>query len=383
MNPLASIPLALIAISAIVSLILAIAWREFGHPRHALTWSVAFGLATAMWALDLMWRSTHPVDGAAGAPMLVLAGFASVLNTLGFRQRAGVREGRTALVAAGAVHAALVLVLASLGATAIARAMPLTLLNAAMFALAALALTGRRKSERAAARVAQGGLLMVSLLNFLFLGGMVAALGGAGQVDLTTLGLLTMLLMPSIITGIGLFTIILLTADLADQARRLAATDMLTGLLNRRGFEDAARALIVSARRNRRSIALVLIDVDRFKGINDRFGHPAGDRVLVAICETLSAGIGRRDILARIGGEEFALIMADVDPAAARCAAEVLRGAVAAMPAGVPEPLRITASFGVTGLHPDDRGLPELLERADAALYRAKAEGRDRVVVAA
>ena len=352
MSPFAAISIALIAISAIVSLILTIAWREFGHPRHALTWAIGFGIAAVMWALDLLWRIAHPADGAAGAPMLVMAGFASVLNTLGFRQRAGVREGRGALIAA-------------------------------MFALSARALTGRRKSERVAARAAQGGLLLLSLLNFLFLGEMVASLLGMGGLDLAMLGRLTILLMPAIVTGIGLFTIILLTADLADRARRLAATDMLTGLLNRRGFEDAARALIVSARRNRRSIALVLIDVDRFKAINDRFGHPAGDRVLVAICATLGAGIGRRDILARIGGEEFALIMADVDLAAAQCAAEVHRAAVAAMPAGLPQPLQITASFGVTGLRAGDEGLPDLLERADAALYRAKAEGRDRVVAVA
>ena len=382
MNPLVSIPIALVAISAIVSFVLAIAWREFGRPRHALTWSVAFGLGAVMWALDLIWLAAHPGDGAAGAPMLMVAGFVSTLNTLGFRQRAGIREGRSPLVAAGAVHAVLVLVLTTLGAGAAARAMPLSLLNAAMFALAARALVGRRQGERAAAHAVQAGLLLLSLLNLMFLVGIVASLGGVAAVDLAMLGRLTILLMPAIVTGIALFSIVLLTADLADQARRLAATDILTGLLNRRGFEEAARSLIQSARRNRRSIALVLIDVDRFKDINDRFGHPAGDRVLTALGATLGAGIGRRDVLARIGGEEFALIMADVDLAAAQCAAEVLRTSVAAMPAGLAQPLQVTASFGVTCLRPDDAGLAELLERADAALYRAKASGRDRVVTA-
>jgi diguanylate cyclase (GGDEF)-like protein len=243
-------------------------------------------------------------------------------------------------------------------------------------------LTGRRKGERVAARAAQAGLGLLSLINLSFLTGMIAALGGLPLFDVYRLGAFILLLMPGIITGIGLFTIILLAADLADQARRLAVTDMLTGLLNRRGFEEAGRALVASAWRHERAVAVVVIDVDHFKAVNDRFGHPVGDRVLRQICATIAGGIDRRDIFARIGGEEFALILADADLAAAECAAEVLRASVADMTIDSGGPHRVTASFGVAELRLGDDDLADVVRRADEALYRAKEAGRNRVVAA-
>jgi diguanylate cyclase (GGDEF)-like protein len=376
--------IALIVISATVALVLAVAWHEFGRPPHAFTWSAAFALSAIMWTIDLIARIERPIGGGVGGPMLAIAGIATMLNTLGFRQRAGmdVRLGR--LVAAALVNGVLVTLLAAVGASAVARATPFGLLNAVMFWLAARALTGRRrKGERVAARVAQAGLILLSGVNLAFLAGMIGSLIGVPLFDLNILGTAMILLMPGIITGIGLFTVILLAADLADQARRLAATDMLTGLLNRRGFDEAGRALIESARRRSRSMAVVMIDVDRFKDVNDRFGHPAGDRVLCQICSAIAAGIDRRDLFARIGGEEFALVLADADLAAAECAAEVLRGAVAELKADLAEPHRVTASFGVAELREGDRDLTDVCKRADEALYRAKETGRDRVVVAA
>jgi diguanylate cyclase (GGDEF)-like protein len=373
----------LILISATVALVLAIAWREFGRPAHAFTWSAAFALSTVMWAIDLIARIERPQDGAVGGPMLAIAGIATMLNTLGFRQRAGIGGNSSRLIAAALVNGMLVCLLAAMGASVAVRALPFGLLNAAMFWLAARALTGgRRKGERVAARAAQGGLLLLSVVNLSFLIGMVSSLVGLPLFDVYRLGAFTLLLMPGIITGIGLFTIILLAADLADQARRLAATDMLTGLLNRRGFEDAGRALIASARRHERSVAVVLIDVDHFKAVNDRFGHPAGDRVLRQICAAIGGGIGRRDVFARIGGEEFALIMADADLAAAECDAEVLRTSVEDMTLDTAVPHRVTASFGVAELRDDDVDLADVVRRADEALYRAKEMGRNRVVAA-
>jgi diguanylate cyclase (GGDEF)-like protein len=374
---------ALILISATVSLVLAVAWREFGRPAHAFTWAVAFALSTIMWAIDLLARIERPHDGAVGGPMLANPGNATMLNTLGFRQRAGINGHISRLVAAALVNGVLVTLLAALGASLVMRALPFGLLNAAMFWLAARALRGqRRKGERVAARAAQTGLMLLSLVNLSFLVGMVAQLAGVPLFNVYHLGALTLLLMPGIVTGIGLFTIILLAADLADQARRLAVTDMLTGLLNRRGFEEAGRALVASARRHGRSVAVVVIDVDHFKAVNDRFGHPAGDRVLRQICSTIADGIGRRDIFARIGGEEFALIMADADLAAAECAAEVLRNSVADMAIDLSGPHNVTASFGVAELREDDADLADVVRRADEALYRAKETGRNRVVAA-
>lgn len=374
---------ALILISGTVAVVLAVAWQEFGRPVHAFTWACAFALSAAMWTIDLVARLEHPRDGAVGGPMLAIAGIATTLNALGFRQRAGIGASATGLIAAALLNGALVTLLAALGASAPVRALPLCLLNAAMFGLAASAVIGqRRRGERVAARSAQAGLASLSLLNLAFLAGTLAQIARVPLINLDALGAVTIILMPVIVTGIGLFTIILLAADLAAQARRLAATDMLTGSLNRRGFDEAGRALIASARHNRRSVAVILIDVDRFKQVNDRFGHPAGDHVLQRICQTIGAGIGQRDIFARIGGEEFALMIPDADLPIAERDAEMLRQAIAAMVINLAEPHRVTASFGIAELRDSDADLTDIVKRADAALYRAKENGRDRIVAA-
>ena len=373
---------ALVTISATGALILALAWSELGRPAHAFTWALGFGLLAVMWAVELWERLVWGSAGAVGAPMLILAGFASVINTIGFQQRAGTDRSRAALVAVACVHAVLVLALAWLRVPAVARALPTCLLNAAMFWLAAEALHGgRRKGERAAAQAGQAGLFLLSGLNLAFLIGILAVLSGQIVLNLSVLGALTVVLMPAVVTCLGLLTVILLTADLADQARRLAATDMLTGLLNRRGFEEAARAQIQLASRDARQLALVLMDIDLFKDVNDRFGHPAGDRVLRKLAREVSRVIGPADIFARIGGEEFALIMPDTPIERAAAAAETLRAHVAATDMEMAAFHRVTVSFGVVALAADQPDLASLLRRADAALYRAKDDGRNRVAI--
>lgn len=373
---------ALISISTITAVMLVIAWQEFGRPRHALAWAVMFAMVACLWTIDLASDMGWIGPRAAMAAMPTIAGFAAALNTIGFRRRAGLPPRRGALLGAGAVHALVVLALAGRGNSDVPWIIALTLFNALMLALAARTLTGRRKGERAAERVAESGLIMLSLLNFLVFGVLVGMTVGLVTIDLARLTGVVMLFLPGIVAGIGLFVIILLTADLADQTRRLAATDMLTGLMNRRGFDEAARALIASTKRSGRAIALVLIDVDRFKEVNDRFGHPAGDRVLRAVCHRIAQGIGRRDIFSRVGGEEFALFLTDVDVQAAACAVEVLRLHLEAMPTDLPAPHRITASFGLAVPAEPGEELATLFLRADRALYRSKEEGRNRVTIA-
>ena len=122
---------------------------------------------------------------------------------------------------------------------------------------------------------------------------------------------------------------------------------------------------------------MVVTDVDHFKKVNDNYGHKTGDEVLVAVAKTLKASIRITDFVGRYGGEEFVVLYTDVDEAIAKTLAEKLRAAVAAI--GVPVP--ITASFGVCANAPPHAGDGEaLIKAADDALYRAKREGRNRVV---
>lgn len=158
-----------------------------------------------------------------------------------------------------------------------------------------------------------------------------------------------------------------------------ATTDHLTGLPNRRAFEERLAAEVARSRRSFAPLALVILDLDRFKRVNDDLGHPAGDRVLVEVARRLAAVARAGETVARLGGEEFGWILPATGADGARAAAERARHAVGGTP--VPGVGRaVTISAGVRELGPDD-GAAGLVAGADAALYRAKRQGRDRTAV--
>lgn len=161
-----------------------------------------------------------------------------------------------------------------------------------------------------------------------------------------------------------------------------ASTDALTGLWNRRTLISRGASALEEARQQGKGLAVAVIDVDHFKSVNDRFGHEVGDLALQHVARGLRAGCRSNDLAARHGGEEFVVLLKDLDAASGAEAAERLRAALAAEPLVRAElRLELTASFGVTALTREDRVFDDLLRRADAALYRAKREGRNRVVV--
>lgn len=162
-----------------------------------------------------------------------------------------------------------------------------------------------------------------------------------------------------------------------------AKTDQLTGLPNRRGFEEEFARMISETDRYGNASALVIVDVDFFKKVNDTYGHDAGDQVLKAVGTTLLAMKRTTDKVARLGGEELAILLPQTDRQGALEAAERCRKAIEAL--GVRSnvgTIRVTASFGVAMYAPRSQGAGSLFDRADQALYAAKAGGRNQVVVA-
>ncbi|MBI3431697.1 MAG: diguanylate cyclase [Hydrogenophilales bacterium] len=162
----------------------------------------------------------------------------------------------------------------------------------------------------------------------------------------------------------------------------LANHDGLTGLYNWRAFYEYAGQMLKTAHRRQENATLLMIDLDHFKQINDRFGHAEGDRVLQAVASTLKATARENDIVARHGGEEFVVAALGLNEAESLVAAERLRAAVAATEN---MKTRITASIGIATLapqaqkHETPRLLAELLDQADQALYTAKRNGRNQV----
>jgi len=165
------------------------------------------------------------------------------------------------------------------------------------------------------------------------------------------------------------------------ELRTLATTDELTGALSRRAFREEATRAIGLGLRHGHDVSLVCFDLDHFKKINDTHGHPMGDLVLRESVATCMETLRQTDLMGRMGGEEFAILLPHTGPATALTVAEKVRAAVAALPIiGTNGKIPVSASFGVATLGHGAGDIDELMKRADVALYAAKAGGRNRCV---
>jgi diguanylate cyclase (GGDEF)-like protein len=166
------------------------------------------------------------------------------------------------------------------------------------------------------------------------------------------------------------------------ELRRLATTDVLTGAFNRRHFMELAGAEMDRAKRHKRPLVALMLDIDHFKRVNDTYGHPVGDLAIKALSDTCADVIRHEDILGRLGGEEFAIALTETDLEGALLVAERLRLAVAAIriPTELGE-LSFTVSIGAAERLYGDAAMDALLSRADMGLYAAKRSGRNRVAV--
>jgi diguanylate cyclase (GGDEF)-like protein/PAS domain S-box-containing protein len=170
---------------------------------------------------------------------------------------------------------------------------------------------------------------------------------------------------------------------LEEELTRLATTDPLTGIANRRSFFDRLETEWARARRHTRRLSLLTFDIDHFKRVNDAHGHASGDAVLMALVAAAQSLLRVEDTLARLGGEEFAVILPEVDREGARVVGERLRERLAEVRVPVPEGIvTCTVSVGVAQARPAHESPDRALQRADDALYAAKEAGRNTVIVA-
>jgi diguanylate cyclase (GGDEF)-like protein len=161
---------------------------------------------------------------------------------------------------------------------------------------------------------------------------------------------------------------------------RLAITDGLTGLYNRRHFQECWQRETGRAEREGRPASLLMIDLDRFKDYNDCYGHTAGDEALCGVAHALRSSLRNYDLVFRYGGEELTVILPGCKSAAAAEVGEKIRQVLRALPRSAERSRPLTVSIGVASFPADGASPREVLDRADAALYVAKSEGRDRVV---
>lgn len=191
-----------------------------------------------------------------------------------------------------------------------------------------------------------------------------------------THAIISLLMVFALVTGVVL--------DVMRELRRTTITDPLSGLMNRRGFEQAVREWMDRGSGSRVPLALIICDLDRFKLINDNFGHRAGDQVITLFAGIVRDVVGEDHVTGRLGGEEFGILLIGSDIGVAEMVAQGVRVGFSAttIPASaIGNDRRLTASFGVAQWQPGE-GYEDLLKRADAALYEAKNSGRDAVHVA-
>ena len=174
----------------------------------------------------------------------------------------------------------------------------------------------------------------------------------------------------------GFFSDISDTKRVEEELRALSVTDVLTGVYNRRFFQDRLRSELARLERYGGALSVIMLDIDHFKRINDKYGHGMGDKVLQTICQRISQRLRRNDVLCRLGGEEFVVLCPGTSAWQAQELAVQLRQSLRNQPIeGVGQ---VTASFGIAGWRDKEDG-DALLLRADAGVYAAKQAGRDRV----
>jgi diguanylate cyclase (GGDEF)-like protein len=184
----------------------------------------------------------------------------------------------------------------------------------------------------------------------------------------------------AVMTGLGF--IWLAMAQLQHELEMQSQTDSLTGLLNRRALEQIGATAIEQARRQSSALSLIILDLDRFKSINDEHGHDGGDVVLHRAARCLRDNLREVDHVARLGGEEFVAVLPGTSQARAAEIAENLRLCLGRLTVEhFSQEIRLSASFGVSTMLPTDTTWFEILRRGDRALYLAKEQGRDRVAV--
>ena len=378
MNPAVVILSVLFFTSAILCVTMTLAWLHFGRQRHASTWALAYGFGALQWVINALGVLTMPGHAmpAILASLCVLV--SSALVAIGARQRVGLAARTDRFVAAGALVAAALILVYTVYEYRGLQGMLSNLFAAAMMVVALVA-TWPRDRRASAPEWAFMTMLAIFALYQLGLTTAALAIGDGNREALEQYRAILGIGLPPVYIGTGIAATFLLAGDLSQSLSLLVTRDGLTGTLNRRGLEQAATIAMANARRRAAPLTVVVGDIDRFKLINDRLGHAAGDAALVAFADNVQAAVREEDILGRLGGDEFCLLLSDISCADAMATVERIRSEVEAIRLSDRADLRLTASFGMAQFAAEDLSFSAVLQRADQALYRAKDDGRNRI----
>lgn len=378
-SPVSYILVALMFTSAMISATFFIAWKTLGEKPYALSWSIGFLAATLQWMFNIA-ASIFP---SPETHWLTVNALALVLITLGLRGHCQRTDCQSlpenlwpfaAIVYAVVVWTTVIDKHVGINMAIVPGVAAITLFLSALMIL-------RHRSKPRPAELAAAITIVIFGLAQMTASGMALLQGPLGEESYRTLYIhFNFLTMPAGYAGMAMFIIFMLASDLSEEMKEVAIQDQLTDVLNRRGFGEHAARAYATARRNEKPVSVVMSDIDRFKTINDDFGHAAGDFALVHFANILKVERRADDIVARMGGEEFALVLPGTTLEDAIQIADDLCARIEASPFEIEgEFIPMTASFGVACISNKDTCLSDIVVRADRALYRSKRDGRNRV----
>lgn len=369
----------LMVISAVLSLTFFMAWKNFGHEKHALTWAAAF------LAGMLQWGCTVNVDlfPSLESYLLTETALSIAMITLGLRghcQRTRCRHlPRNLWPCSVAVYSIIVWHTLVSPHTGI-RMSVVPFFAAITLGMSSYLIISFRQQTRPAEWAAAIAIAIFGVSQFGT--GILAFMQGAVANESVRAVYLhfNFLTLPAGYIATSMLIILMMASDIAAQMREMAIKDQLTGLLNRRGFSENGERAFSAARRSDQPLSVIMTDIDRFKFINDKYGHAAGDTALAHFANLVSEDRRQEDIVARVGGEEFALLLPGTELRDAMAIADQLCKKIGATPlkttvVGLP----MTSSFGVAAISDNDATLDDMVLRADRALYRSKRAGRNQV----
>ncbi|MDX3901553.1 MAG: GGDEF domain-containing protein [Sphingobium sp.] len=363
--------------SLIMTVAMGVAWLHFGRQRHVLTWTASYAVSILQWIANAGAYFLHSrlLYTLTGIGLVVSAS----LLAIGIRQRSG-RPMPVALLGISAAMAitATALSISPWGSQAM-QGMIIPIYVGVLIAISAASLwpRDRRLTAPETAFLAILILYACGQVALAFSASLIRGPEEGKEVYRAILGLF----MPAIYVGTGVAAVLVVAGDLAQQLRRQVSHDPMTGILNRGGLEEAAERAIANAQRHKRPLSIVVCDLDGFKALNDTHGHIAGDTALRAFAQLLISAVRRGDVVGRMGGDEFGVLLVDTLADSAAEVMERVRSETQHLSLKQAPDAVVSASFGIAQMQEGDEGLDDLVSRADAALYAAKKGGRDRVSI--
>jgi diguanylate cyclase (GGDEF)-like protein len=378
-SPIFYIVFSLMVSSAALAVTFYIAWRNFGRQAHALTWSGAFFVGFLQFATTLN-AYTFPSEQVY---LLFENALAISLITLGLRGHC--QRTRCGWMPQNLIPYATAVYMVTVWFTlfephaGIVRGIA-PLYAASTLILSAYLIVTHREETRPSEWAAAASIVLFAVTQAIAAGISLSQGAEHEPVLFDKFMHFTYLTLPAGYITTSILIILMMASDISEKMKEIAVRDQLTGLLNRRGFNEYGEKAFAAARRAGAPLSLIMTDIDRFKHINDRFGHAAGDAALAHFARLFAEERRSEDIVARVGGEEFALLLPGTNLRDAMALADQLCEKIGSTPIDLTTVgLPMTSSFGVATISDNDTSLDDMTRRADRALYRSKRAGRNQV----